>query len=376
MMKCKIINVVLSLVVMTMLSSCCVLFPNSRKSTVTVKVSPSNAVIKKSNGTYLGTGSCKLDFDCYDDMYDYYTISISAPDYKTRTERVKNYRFDYTENYSLTKLKHYKVKLSVTPSNASIYLNDAVVGVGSYIFDFTEEDSNGSYYEVYIEAPNCYPETVKIYKNDNEKQVVLVRKPIKTIVTVPGDAYISINNEQVAQGKYDVSFENTNKVLITLSCVGYETATYTLLKSDPNQTITYEMDIDEAYENSEGGESASQYANRWVPIKVRSNLSEEEAWLRMISIVRENFDQLEKTDKSSGWIKTFPAITPYKASDVRTVMEIVPDFSTGEKKYKVRLTFEKRKKGSGEEGWVEYNRLMKKYKDVIPNMINSIGGGM
>ena len=376
MMKCKIINAVLSLVVMTMLSSCCVLFPNSRKSTVTVKVSPSNAVIKKSNGTYLGTGSCKLDFDCYDDKYDYYTISISAPDYKTRTERVENYRFDYTENYSLTKLKHYKVKLSVTPSNASIYLNDAVVGVGSYIFDFTEEDSNGSYYEVDIEAPNYYPETVKIYKNDNEKQVVLVRKPIKTIVTVPGDAYISINNEQVAQGKYDVSFENTNKVLITLSCVGYETATYTLLKSDPNQTITYEMDIDEAYENSEGGESASQYANRWVPIKVRSNLSEEEAWLRMISIVRENFDQLEKTDKSSGWIKTFPAITPYKASDVRTVMEIVPDFSTGEKKYKVRLTFEKRKKGSGEEGWVEYNRLMKKYKDVIPNMINSIGGGM
>lgn len=375
-MKCKIINAVLSLVVMTMLSSCCVLFPNSRKSTVTVKVSPSNAVIKKSNGTYLGTGSCKLDFDCYDDKYDYYTISISAPDYKTRTERVENYRFDYTENYSLTKLKHYKVKLSVTPSNASIYLNDAVVGVGSYIFDFTEEDSNGSYYEVYIEAPNCYPETVKIYKNDNEKQVVLVRKPIKTIVTVPGDADISINNEQVAKGKYDVSFENTNKVLITLSRVGYETATYTLLKSDPNQTITYEMDIDEAYENSEGGESASQYANRWVPIKVRSNLSEEEAWLRMISIVRENFDQLEKTDKSSGWIKTFPAITPYKASDVRTVMEIVPDFSTGEKKYKVRLTFEKRKKGSGEEGWVEYNRLMKKYKDVIPNMINSIGGGM
>ena len=375
-MKCKIINVVLSLVVMTMLSSCCVLFPNSRKSTVTVKVSPSNAVIKKSNGTYLGTGSCKLDFDCYDDKYDYYTISISAPDYKTRTERVENYRFDYTENYSLTKLKHYKVKLSVTPSNASIYLNDAVVGVGSYIFDFTEEDSNGSYYEVDIEAPNYYPETVKIYKNDNEKQVVLVRKPIKTIVTVPGDADISINNDQVAKGKYDVSFENTNKVLITLSCPGYETATYTLLKSDPNQTITYEMDIDEAYENSEGGESASQYANRWVPIKVRSNLSEEEAWLRMISIVRENFDQLEKTDKSSGWIKTFPAITPYKASDVRTVMEIVPDFSTGEKKYKVRLTFEKRKKGSGEEGWVEYNRLMKKYKDVIPNMINSIGGGM
>lgn len=375
-MKCKIINAILSFVAVMILSSCCVLFPNSRKSEVTVNVTPSNATIKTTSGKYLGTGSCKLDFDCYDDKYDYYTISISAPDYKTKTEKIKNYRFNYTESYSLTKLKHYKVKLSVTPSNASIYLNDAVVGVGSYLFDFTEEDSNGSYYEAYIEAPNCYPETVKIYKNDGEKQVVLVSKPIKTIVTVPGDADISINNEQVGKGKYDVSFENTNKVLITLSRVGYETATYTLLKSDPNQTITYEMDVDEAYENSEGGESASQYANRWVPIKVRSNLSEEEAWLRMISIVRENFDQLEKTDKSSGWIKTFPAVTSYKTSDVRTTLEICPSYATGERQYKVRLSFEKRKKGSGDEGWEKYDRLLKKYKDVIPNLLNSVGGGI
>jgi hypothetical protein len=96
----------------------------------------------------------------------------------------------------------------------------------------------------------------------------------------------------------------------------------------------------------------------------------------MLSIVRENFEQVEKTDKSSGWIKTFPAITPYKTSDVRTTLEIAPSYSTGELQYKARLSFEKRKKGSGDEGWVKYDRLLKIYKDVIPNLINSIGGGM
>lgn len=372
----KIFNVFISFIFTSFISSCCVLFPNARTSTVSVSVSPSNATISNSSGRLLGTGSCQLDFDCRDSKGDYYTIVISAPDYKAKTEKIYNYRSDYSRSYSLRRLEHSKVNFSVQPSNASITLNGKVIGVGSCQLDFTEEDSNNSYYELSLEAPYHYSETVKVFKTDNGKKVVLKRKPIKTIVVTPSDADIYINNDQVAKGKYDVSFENTNKVLVTLERIGYETATYALLKSNPNQTITYEMDVDEAYENSEGGESASQYANRWVPIKIRPGLSEDEAWLRMISIVRENFEQLEKTDKASGWIKTFPAITPYKASDVKTILEIVPDFSTGDKRYKVRLSFEKRKKGSGDEGWELYERLMKKYKEVIPNLLNSVSGGI
>lgn len=111
-------------------------------------------------------------------------------------------------------------------------------------------------------------------------------------------------------------------------------------------------------------------------LTTRQGLSQDEIWLRMMSIVRENFEQIEKTDKSSGWIKTFPSITPYKTSDIRTTLEIVPSYSTGDLQYKVRLNFEKRQKGSGNEGWVQYDRLMKIYKDVIPNLLNSVGGGM
>ena len=140
------------------------------------------------------------------------------------------------------------------------------------------------------------------------------------------------------------------------------------------------MDIDEAYENSEGGEAAAQYANKWVPIKTRKGMSEDEAWTRMISIIKAAEFELEKTDKSSSWIKTFPAVISYKASEVRTTLEIIPDYSTGEKQYKVRLYFEKRSKKpneseeAGAERWTKYDRLMKVYKDLIPDLINSIGG--
>ena len=381
-MKIKITFSLIITALMLNLSSCCLLMPTARTSTIGVSVTPSNATIKhSSSGSVLGTGSCNLDFDCKDEKGTYWEITMSAPDYKTITERIYNTREDYSRHFTLRKLHHTKVTLNVEPSNASIYYKNSgdLAGIGSCEFDFTEEDSNTSYYEVVITAPYYNDQVVRVYKNDGVKKVSLTRKPIKTIVVTPGDADIFINNEQVAKGKYDINFERTDKVLITLSREGYETATYTLLKSDPRQTVTYEMDIDEAYENSEGGDDAAQYANKWVPLEPSKDIPEDQVWRRLFATVtgygeKDIAFEVERADKTVGWIKTFPTILQYKASDVRTTLEIQPDYSTGEKnRFKVRLYFEKRKKNTGEEGWVKYDRLMKAYQELIPNLKNVIG---
>lgn len=381
-MKIKITFSLIITALILNLSSCCLLMPTARTSTIGVSVTPSNATIKhSSSGSVLGTGSCNLDFDCKDEKGTYWEITMSAPDYKTITERIYNTREDYTRHFTLRKLKHTKVTLNVEPSNAEIFYknNGNLAGIGSCEFDFTEEDSNTSYYEVVITAPYYNDQVVRVSKNDGVKKVSLTRKPIKTIVVTPGDADIAINNEKVAKGKYDVNFERTDKVLITLSREGYETATYTLLKSDPRQTVTYEMDVDEAYENSEGGDDAAQYANKWVPLKPSKDIPEDQVWRRLFATVtgygeKDIAFEVERADKTVGWIKTFPTILQYKASDVRTTLEIQPDYSSGEKNhFKVRLYFEKRKKNTGEEGWVKYDRLMKAYKELIPNLKNVIG---
>lgn len=198
----------------------------------------------------------------------------------------------------------------------------------------------------------------------------------KTVVVEPRDAEIYVNNELLGKGTCNVSFSGREKVLLTFKCNGYETATYSLLRSNLEQTVTYRLEQDEAFFNSDGEEYAAQYANKWVPIVPRAGLADDDVWRRMISIITTAGFALEKTDRSSGWIKTFPSVKSYKTSDVRTTLEVLPDYSTGEKQYKVRLNFERRQKGRGEEGWVKYNRLMKDYKDVIPDLINSLGGGM
>lgn len=375
--KMKCLRFLATFSVLLLATGCCLIKPSARSSTVTVKANPSTAKIYYSNGNLAGTGVAYLPFVCRDDKDDFYKITVKADDYHPQTLKIYNKRDDYTKTIDLVKVKHTSVSVTTDPSNAKIYYSSGnLAGTGSCSLDFDENDGSNSNYELKIRAPYYYEKTVKIFKNGGSQHISLSRKPIKTIVTIPEDAEISINNEVVGKGKYDYDFELVDKVLVTVSRIGYETESYWLTKSNPQQTVTYELERDEAYENSEGGESASQYANKWVPIKPRKGLSEDEAWQRMISIVRDYFEQIEKTDKASGWIKTFPAITPYKKSDVRTTLEIVPSYSTGEKVYRVKLTFEKRKKGSGDEGWVLYERLMKQYKDVIPNLLNSVSGGM
>ena len=342
---------------------------------VNVSVSPSNANIYHKNGNKAGTGSCILSFDEDESSNAYFELKLEAPDHRTQTVNV--YKSDNSRSFTLVKKVKTNVNVSVSPSNAIIYYkNGNRVGTGNCVLSFEEDEPYSTHRELTLESPNYYTQTVRVYKSDNSKNFTLQPKPIKTVVVTPGNAEIRVNNELVGKGKYDISFENRDKVLLTFSAIGYETTELTLLKSNTEQTITYQLEKDEAYENSLGDESAAQYANKWVPITVRQGLTNDEVWLRMVSIVREHFEQIDKTDKSSGHIRTFYVITPYKTSDVRTRLEIRTSFSTGELQYQVQLQFEKGEKNCDENGWKRYDRLMKKYKDVIPDLLNSVGGGM
>lgn len=358
------------------MQSCCLLMPRARTSEVTVNVTPSNASIYDYYGKLIGTDKTVIYWPCSSDKYATRTITIKAPGYRTQTQKITNYRYNYTKTYNLEKKVDTHVKVSVTPSNANIFFYGRNIGTGSCTLTYDEDDASNSYHEITCKAPYYYDKTVRVLKSDGYKKITLDRKPIKTIVTVPSDADIYINNNHVAQGSYDISFENTDRVQITLEKIGYETATYTLMKNDSRQTITYKLEEDEAYANSYGpGEAEVDFINKWLEIIPRKNMSEDDVWRRMIATISndEYFEQLDKTDKASGWIRTFPQIHSYTKSDVRVTLEIKPDYSTGDLRYKVRLLFEKRKKDSGEEGWKKYDRGLKKYLKLYDELINSVG---
>lgn len=195
----------------------------------------------------------------------------------------------------------------------------------------------------------------------------------KTILAYPSDADIYINNEHVGKGNYNVNLEYKDRVIVTVKKTGYITATYTLFKNNPNQTITYKLEEDEAYTSSFGsGDTEVDFINKWMEIIPRKELSEDDAWRRMIAAIGNYFDHFDKMDKSSKWIRTFPKIHSYKNLDVRVTLEVKPDYSTGNLRYKVRLLFEKKEKGGGVEDWKKYDRGLKQYINLYDEIKSSM----
>ena len=112
----------------------------------------------------------------------------------------------------------------------------------------------------------------------------------KTILAYPSDADIYINNEHVGKGNYNVNLEYKDRVIVTVKKTGYITATYTLFKNNPNQTITYKLEEDEAYKcmleaikHYESYDNIWQTRNNWTAIYSKS--SDEEVDSIYIALV-------------------------------------------------------------------------------------------
>lgn len=195
----------------------------------------------------------------------------------------------------------------------------------------------------------------------------------KTIIVSPSDADIFVNQEYAGRGTCRVSFADRDRVQVELSCDGYKSVVYTLFKSHVGQEVRYTMARDPVAAASVGGSIAAQIANQWVSIKVGPELSPEDAWKRLVGVTVEYFEYLEREDRAAGWIRSIPVISTFGTMEVRTVFEVLPNYAQGAP-YKARLSFDIRQKGSGESGWKKYDRLLNRYKDLLPTLTKMLGG--
>jgi hypothetical protein len=185
-----------------------------------------------------------------------------------------------------------------------------------------------------------------------------------------------MNGSEVAVGTYTVKFNSkTDFVMLKFYAPGYYVKNVKLFKTDPRKTISYNLQVDEAEASSVGGEAALN-ANRWVNITVKSKLDEDAAWKRLMSTVTEYFDQIETRDKGAGWIKTSWVTRDFGGIvQVRTMLEIRADFSGDGLGYKARLVSEIKWSGENSEGWGKYDRVLKKYENLINDIQTRLGGG-
>lgn len=199
----------------------------------------------------------------------------------------------------------------------------------------------------------------------------------KTIHVIPDNAKIYVNGDEVGSGMYEVDFGRKDDfVMLKFTAPGYIDRTVKLFKKNPQNTLSYELYLDEAEKNSVGASEGVDIANKYFTVTCKEGLTEDEVWKRLMNIAINNFENVEIRDKSAGWIRTAWVNTNFAYQVVRTKLEIRLQF-TGEDElaYRVRLSSEMAYKDGGldENSFEQYDRILKKYEMVITELQTSLG---
>lgn len=199
----------------------------------------------------------------------------------------------------------------------------------------------------------------------------------KTIHVVPETAKIFYNGHEVGNGSYEVKFSrNEDFVNLKFEAPGYIPRTVKLFKNNPKKTISYELFVDEAEMNSMGAGDGVDLANKFFTITVKKGMTEDEVWKRLMNIAVTNFENVEVRDKAAGWIRTAWINSTFLYQIVRTRLEIQLQF-TGENElaYRVRISSEIADKdcGTNNQCFTKYDRILKKYEQVISELQTSLG---
>lgn len=199
----------------------------------------------------------------------------------------------------------------------------------------------------------------------------------KTVYVTPETAKIYYNGHEVGNGSYKVPFAlKEDFAVLKFEAPGYITRTVKVFKNNPNNTISYELYEDEAMLSSVGADEGVDIANKFFTITCKDGMEQDIIWKRLMNIAVSNFENVEVRDKSAGWIKTAWVNTSFKFQVVRTRLEIRLQFTdTDQISYRVRLSSEIAEKDCGlnDQCFAKYDRILRKYEQVISELQTSLG---
>ena len=192
-----------------------------------------------------------------------------------------------------------------------------------------------------------------------------------TITASQPTAKIFANGKEVGQGNAKILVKAYSSVVVEVSLSGYTTRKVTYY-NDPQhpgleKNYTIELYKDEAFENSIDG---ANIANE--NITINSEKEEDKAWKVISEIVTTQFDVLEVSDKSTGYIRTSWNVQTIGTKTIRTRIIVKGASSDSKSTYKIKLISEYSDVDGvnvkNDEAFKPWDRILKKYKDIIPEL--------
>ena len=194
------------------------------------------------------------------------------------------------------------------------------------------------------------------------------KKKIDFKVSEP-DAKIYVNGTFVGAGSAELVIEKDHCIKVKVEKLGYltENIEYCNLKTseDVPKDVRLILIKDDAYEASVPLDIVNE------DIEIKTNKTELEAWKLLSQIITNYMDVVEVTDRETGYLRTAWETDYFTRNTIRTRV-IIKLASTDPLSYKVKIISEESGKPmtsvKDDEYFTEYNRVLKKYKDIISEM--------
>lgn len=199
-----------------------------------------------------------------------------------------------------------------------------------------------------------------------------------TIHVIPEHATIYRDGMDVGTGSYTVDFKsNMEFVVLKLAAEGYIERRITVRKDNPKKEIMFTLQEDEAMLESIGNGEGQDLANKWFDVTCKEDITEEIIWKRLMNICVSNFENIEVRDKGAGWIRSTWVVTHFKNQDVRTRLEVRISFTDDETlTYRARLTSEIKESTQGNNAYHKYDRLLRKYENIVTELQTTVGSNL
>lgn len=297
------------------------------------------------------------------------TVEIKKKGFKTIVKQFYNSENKETPPFSASfKLEDKLVQVKVSPSDAEIYVNKILQGIGSSDISIPKGEC------VAVEArKNGYIVGEKVFcnkENDVEPPLnynFVLKDRLVKIESTPNDAEILVDGKVVGVGTYDLKVNENNCVEVVVRKESFLSVVKNYCNSKDYQEPPFrdhlELGEDEAFKMS----ISTDLANVNFTIDVNPSLSEDDAWKLLSSIVTTEFDVLEVTDKETGYLRTAWQVQVYNGSTIRTRV-IVKLGDSNPLRYMMKISSERAeglKSVKDDQFFVEWNRILKKYQNII-----------
>lgn len=194
----------------------------------------------------------------------------------------------------------------------------------------------------------------------------------KKIVVQPSEAKIYVDGNYVADGTCFLKFGGRDDMyVVKVEAPGYVSKELKIFKSDTRNTIAIDLREDDSME----GSVASNLANKYFTLNVREGIDEVMAWKLITQVMLNYFDEMQTSDRASGYMMTTWVTETFPSADVkvRTRVQIKQVTSDG-LAYQIRIMSEVAPRDvSGDRGYKPWPRVLKRYEPLINEMQMRIG---